>query len=106
MYVKHCKLTRYQQYELLKFFCAGTAARTASDLARVHRNSGIRFYHKLRCAIATTQHNRAAQLCGSIEVDESWALSIPKCEKRLFPMHTGKDNFANGTEKPSHSPLA
>ena len=72
MYVKHCKLTRYKQYELLKFFCAGTPARTASDLAGIHRNSGIRFYHKLRCAIALQQQNRAAQFCGSVEVDESY----------------------------------
>jgi transposase len=72
MYVKHCKLTRYEQYELLKFFCAGMPARTASDLTGIHRNSGIRFYHKLRCAIATTQQNRAAQFCGSVEVDESY----------------------------------
>lgn len=72
MYVKHCKLTRYEQLELMKYFVAGTPARTAADLAGVHRNSAIRFFHKLRCAIASKQQKRAAQLCGEIEVDESY----------------------------------
>jgi len=52
MYVKHCKLTRYQQLELLKYFVAGTPARTAADLVGIHRNSAIRFFNKLRGAIA------------------------------------------------------
>ena len=72
MYVKHCKLTSYQQFELLKYFVAGTPARTAADLVGIHRNSAIRFFHKLRRAIATKQQNRAAQFCGKIEVDESY----------------------------------
>jgi len=78
MYVKHCKLTRYQQLELMKYFVAGTPARTAADLASVHRNSAIRFFHKLRCAIATKQQERAAQFCGEIEVDESYFGGIRK----------------------------
>jgi len=78
MYVKHCKLTRYQQLELIKYFVAGTPARTAADLASVHRNSAIRFFHKLRCAIATKQQKRAAQFCGEIEVDESYFGGIRK----------------------------
>lgn len=78
MYVKHCKLTRYQQLELMKYFVAGTPARTAADLAGVHRNSAIRFFHKLRCAIASKQQKRAAQLCGEIEVDESYFGGIRK----------------------------
>lgn len=44
-------------------------------LAGIHRNSGIRFYHRLRCAIATAQQNRAAQFCGSVEVDENYLLA-------------------------------
>ena len=70
MYVKHCKLTRYQQLELMKYFVAGTPARTAADLAGFRRNSAIRFFHKLCCAIASRQQKRAVQLCGEIEVDE------------------------------------
>ena len=72
MYVKHCKLTRYQQLELMKYFVAGTPARTAADLVDIHRNSAIRFFHTLRRAIAIKQHHRAAQLCGEVEVDESY----------------------------------
>ena len=78
MYVKHCKLKRYQQLELMKYFVAGTPARTAADLASVHRNSAIRFFHKLRCAIASKQQKRAAQFCGEIEVDESYFGGIRK----------------------------
>lgn len=64
--------------ELLKFFVAGTPARTAADLTGVHRNSAIRFYHKLRCAIAFKQQKRAAQFCGEIEVDESYFGGVRK----------------------------
>ena len=78
MYVKHCKLTRYQQLELMKYFVAGTPARTAADLAGVHRNSAIRFFHKLRCAIACKQQKRAAQFGGEIEVDESYFGGVRK----------------------------
>ena len=72
MYVKHCKLTRNKQLELMKYFIAGATARTAADLANIHRNSAIRFFHKLRCAIATKQQDRAAQFAGEVELDESY----------------------------------
>lgn len=78
MYVKHCKLTRYQQLRLVEHFVAGTPARTAADLLGVHRNSAIRFFHKLRCAIASKQQNRAAQFCGEIEIDESYFGGVRK----------------------------
>lgn len=78
MYVKHCKLSRYQQLNLIEHFVAGTPARTSAELTGVHRNSAIRFYHKLRCAIALKQHERAAQFCGEIEVDESYFGGIRK----------------------------
>jgi transposase len=72
MYVKHCKLTRYQQSRLIEFFVAGVTARTAANVLDIHRNSTIRFYHKLRVKIAFKQHNRARQFSGKIEVDESY----------------------------------
>ena len=72
MYVKHCKLTRNKQLELMKYFIAGATARTAADLTGIHRNSAIRFFHKLRCAIATKQQDRAAQFAGEVELDESY----------------------------------
>lgn len=72
MYVKHCKLTRSKQLELMKYFVAGTTARTTADLTNIHRNTAIRFFHKLRCAIATKQLERAAQFAGEVELDESY----------------------------------
>ena len=78
MYVKHCKLSSYQQLKLMEHFVAGTPARTSADLTDIHRNSAIRFYHKLRCAIALKQHERAAQFCGEIEVDESYFGGVRK----------------------------
>ena len=72
MYVKHCKLTRNKQLELMKYFVAGATARTAADLCNIHRNSAVRFFHKLRCAIATKQLERAAQFAGEVELDESY----------------------------------
>jgi transposase len=72
MYVKHCKLTRNKQLELMKYFVAGSTARTATDLAGIHRNTAIRFFHKLRSAIASKQQERAAQFTGEIALDESY----------------------------------
>lgn len=51
---------------------AGTPARTAADFVGIHRNSAIRHFRKLRAAITVKQQNRAAQLCGEVEVDESY----------------------------------
>lgn len=78
MYVNHCKLSRYKQLKRLEHFVAGTPARTAADLVDVHRNSAIRFFHKLRGAVASKQQKRAAQFCGEIEVDESYFGGIRK----------------------------
>ena len=72
MYVTHCKLTRNKQLELMKYFVAGTTARTAADLTNIHRNSAIRFFHKLRCAISIKQQERAAQFAGEVELGESY----------------------------------
>lgn len=72
MYVKHCKLSKRKQLELMKYFIAGATARTAADLAGIHRNSAIRFFHKLRCAITIKQQERAAEFTGEVELDESY----------------------------------
>lgn len=72
MYIKHCKLSEKDQLELLKYFVAGTPARTAADLVGIHRNSAIRFFHRLREKIAIKQQNRNEQFCGKIELDESY----------------------------------
>ena len=72
MYIKHCKLTRNKQLELIKYFVGGSTARTAADLAGIHRNTAVRFFHKLREKIAIKQQNRNEQFCGKIELDESY----------------------------------
>ena len=72
MYIKHCKIRPKQQLELIKYFVAGTTARTAADLVEIHRNSAIRFFHKLREKIALKQQNRSEQFGGKIEIDESY----------------------------------
>jgi transposase len=72
MYIKHCKLGRTEQLRLIEHFVAGTPARTAADLCGVHRNSAIRFFHKLRTKIALKQQSRSEQFCGKIELDESY----------------------------------
>ena len=74
MYVKHCKLSKKEQARLIEYFVAGTPARTAAELVDIHRNSAIRFFHKLREKIAQKQQNLREQFCGKIELDESYAL--------------------------------
>ena len=72
MYIKHCKLSRNKQLELMKYFVAGSTARTAADLTGIHRNTAVRFFHKLREKIALKQQSRIEQFCGKIELDESY----------------------------------
>ena len=62
----------------MEYFVAGTPARTAADLVGVHRNSAIRFIHKLREKIALKQQNRSEQFCGKIELDESYFGGVRK----------------------------
>jgi len=78
MYVKHCKLSRSEQLDLMKYFVAGSTARTAADLVGIHRNSAIRFFHKLREKIAIKQQDRIEQFCGNIELDESYFGGVRK----------------------------
>ena len=78
MYVKHCKLSARQQLGLMEHFVAGTPARTAAEIVGVHRNSAIRFFHKLRTKIAKKQQNRREQFCGKIELDESYFGGVRK----------------------------
>ena len=73
MYVRHCKLRRSEELELMKYFVAGSTARTAADLVGIHRNTAVRFFHKLREKIALKQQNRREQFCGKIELDESYS---------------------------------
>ena len=72
MYIKHCKLSRSEHLELIKYFVAGSTARTAGDLVGTHRNTAVRFFHKLREKIVLKQQNLSEQLCGKIERDKSY----------------------------------
>ena len=72
MYIKHCTLIRNKQLELIKYFISGATARTAAELSGIHRNTSVRFFHKLRVKIALKQQNRSEQFCGKIELDESY----------------------------------
>ena len=62
----------------MKYFVAGSTARTAADLAGIHRNTAVRFFHKLRKVIADKQQERAAQFAGEIELDESYFGGVRK----------------------------
>ena len=62
----------------MKYFVAGSTARTASELAGIHRNTAVRFFHKLREKIAIKQQNRSEQFCGKIELDESYFGGVRK----------------------------
>jgi transposase len=78
MYVKHCKLTRNKQLELIKYFVSGSTARTAAELVGIHRNTAVRFFYKLREKIAFKQQNRSEKVCGEVELDESYFGGVRK----------------------------
>jgi transposase len=81
MYVKHCKLSKNKQLGLIKYFVAGTTARTAASLVDIHRNTAIRFFHTLREKIAQVQQSRSEQFSGKIELDESYFGGVRKGKK-------------------------
>jgi len=52
--------------------------RGRSELTGIHRNTAVRFFHKLRSAVAHKQQERAAQFTGEIEMDESYFGGVRK----------------------------
>lgn len=78
MHIKHGKLSIKEQNRLIEYFVAGVPARTAADLVGIHRNSAIRFFHKLREKIALKQQDRSEKFCGKIELDESYFGGVRK----------------------------
>ena len=73
MGLKYSKLTPRQTGELVKLFVAGSTARTAADLAGVHRNTAALFFAKLRAVIAARQERAMADAFdGPVEIDESY----------------------------------
>lgn len=69
---RRSKLLRSIRLELLKCFCAGITACSASELTSVNRNMAILFFQKLRAVIfdelATSE---PGLMGGEIEVNES-----------------------------------
>jgi transposase len=78
MYIRYCKLSEREQVRLIEFFVPGTTARTAASLTGIHRNSAMRFFHKLREKIALKQKERCEKFCGKIELDESYFGGVRK----------------------------
>ena len=62
----------------MKYFVAGSTAGTVAELAGVYRNATVRFFHKLRTAIAGKQQERAAQFAEERALDESYSGDIRK----------------------------
>lgn len=72
MYIKRRKLSKTKQLRPMKYFAAGSTARTASELTGIYCNTAVGFFHKLREKVAIKQQNRIQQFCGKIELDESY----------------------------------
>ncbi|MDR0968278.1 MAG: IS1595 family transposase, partial [Holosporaceae bacterium] len=62
MWIRNCKLSEKVQGKLLEFFVAGS---TASILG-IHRNSAVRYFHKLREEIAKKQEERSEKFFGRV----------------------------------------
>jgi transposase len=77
MHIKHCKLSKNKQLELMKYFIAGATVRTAADLVGIHRNTAIRFFHKL-LHDTHSQQDRNEQFSGIVEPDESYFGGVRK----------------------------
>ena len=73
MAFKYSKWSPRQTGELVKLFVAGSTARTAADLAGVHRNTAALFFAKLRAVVAARQERAMADAFdGPVEIDESY----------------------------------
>ena len=73
MAFKYSKWSPRQTGELVKLFVAGSTARTAADLAGVHRNTAALFFAKVRAVIAARQERAMADAFdGPVEIDESY----------------------------------
>ena len=68
---RRSRLPRRTQLRLLELFVAAVTARTAAELAGVHRNTATLFYHKLRETVAQRVADESP-LGGEVEVDESY----------------------------------
>ena len=70
---RRSRLPRSIQIELIKYFCAGSTARSAGELTGVNRNTAILFFHKLRETIhEELVSDEPPMMGGEVEVDESY----------------------------------
>jgi len=67
----------------MKYFVAGSTAKVAVGLVGIHRNTAIRFFHKLRENIALKQQQRSEQFNGEVELDESYLSSVRKGKRGM-----------------------
>ena len=77
MAINRCRISRKQQLKLVELFVAQVTARTAAELAVVHRNSAALYYHKLRQCIAVRMAEVEPELA-VFECDESYFGGVRK----------------------------
>jgi transposase len=75
---RRSRLGANAQRALLAQFVAGTSARSAAALVGVNRHTATLYYHKLREVIAWRLACEAPELCGEVEVDESYFGGVRK----------------------------
>mgnify|MGYP000881988902 FL=1 len=76
---RRSRLPRSIQIELIKYFVAGSTARSAAALTVVNRHTATLYFHKLRELIAEQLDAMAPELlAGEIEVDESYFGGVRK----------------------------
>jgi transposase len=79
MKLKHCKLSKKQQVELIKYFVGEVTARRASELLGLNRNTVNLYYKKLREIITyNLEVQTKVYFSGEIELDESYFGGVRK----------------------------
>ena len=68
---RRCRISGYKRSKLLEMFVGGVTARTAAELASVHRHSATLFYQKIRQMIAYELDDDTPS-AAAIELDESY----------------------------------
>jgi len=67
------RLSKVRQEELIKYFVAGSTARSAAVLVGVNRHTATLYFHKLREVIAWhLERENSDMMSGKIELDESY----------------------------------
>ena len=72
-HMRKSRLSQHKQGRLIEHFVAGTTARTAASLCKVHRNTAAYYFLRLRKTIAyELEAESKVMFDGEIEVDESY----------------------------------